>query len=133
MLHVSVQESGSVTVFRCVGQLVAGHEVSALINKVILHQRNNHITLDLTGIDKIDARGLGVLVLLNQWSRSSGVKLRLIPSRLIRRMLELTGLARVFEIQASKTIQIDQGLLEYLQHLRIGSATNRDDDLAAAG
>jgi anti-anti-sigma factor len=101
MLRVISENRGNAVIFRCSGRLVAGEEPWALYNNVISQQDKRHIVLDLTGVSRIDAGGLGVLVVLRGWARSAGVKLRLIPSKAVDEMLDVAGLRPLFEIRSS--------------------------------
>jgi anti-anti-sigma factor len=62
------------------------------------HRRN--ITLDLTGVDAIDAAGIGSLVSL----QASGIYLKLVnPTEQVREVLRVTQLESVFEISESRS------------------------------
>lgn len=57
------------------------------------------IVVDLTGLNFIDACGLGVLVRVLRWTRESGGDLSLAaPQQQVRRVLEITGLIDVFSV-----------------------------------
>jgi anti-anti-sigma factor len=105
LLHVTVQESGDVAVLLCEGEIVLGDELSTLFNTVVFQRDKKFIVLDLTKIIQIDARGLGALVLLKTWIESANVKLQIIPSKHVREMFELTGLADLLNIPAFKRRQ----------------------------
>jgi len=62
------------------------------------------VVLDLTRVSTVDAGGLGVLVLLQQWARGTGANLQLIPSKPVEDMLELTGLHSLFDIRSSDSV-----------------------------
>ena len=95
---VLTERSGDVVTVHCHGRLVAGSQSWDLYNNVISEDEARTVVLDLAGVKQIDAGGLGVLVVLHQWAESLGVKLRLIPSRPVRELLELTKLESLFEI-----------------------------------
>ena len=99
MLDVTSENRGNAAILRCSGRIVAGEEAWTLYNTVISQQGKRVIVLDLTGVSRIDAGGLGVLVSLRRWARVGGVKLRLIPSQAVQELLDLTGLSSQFEIR----------------------------------
>jgi anti-anti-sigma factor len=99
MLNVVIENSGNVAILRCRGKIVEGEEVSTLFDTVISLENKRVVVLDLTRVSRIDARGLGILVLL---ARGAGVKLQLMPSKTVRELLDLTGLHSLFEICSSK-------------------------------
>ena len=103
MLNVMIEKSKDVVIFRCWGKLVAGEEAWTLYNTVISEQSKPVFELDLTGVDRIDARGLGVLVFLHQWASGFGRKLALIPSKPVQELLDLTKLHFLFEIRSPET------------------------------
>jgi anti-anti-sigma factor len=104
MLGVTIENSGNVAVLRCSGRIIAGEEAWTLYNTVISLKNKRVVVLDLTRASKVDARGLGVLVFLKQWARSSGVKLQLIPSKPVQELLDLTGLHSLFDIRSSESV-----------------------------
>lgn len=99
MLNVMIENSADAVILHCRGRLVAGKEASTLYNTVVSEQGKRVVILDLTGVNRVDARGLGVLVLLKQWANGVGVKQQLIPSKPLQELLDLTGLHSLFEIR----------------------------------
>ena len=99
MLNVVIENSGNVAILRCRGKIVEGEEVSTLFDAVISLRNKRVVVLDLTRVSRIDARGLGILVLL---AHAAGVKLQLNPSKTVQELLELTGLHALFEVRSSK-------------------------------
>ena len=104
MLGVTIENSGNVAVLRCSGRIVAGEEAWTLYNTVISLKNKHAVVLDLTRVSTVDAGGLGVLVLLQQWARGTGANLQLIPSKPVEDMLELTGLHSLFDIRSSDSV-----------------------------
>ena len=84
MLGVMSENRGNTAILRCSGRIVAGEEAWTLYNTVISQQNKRVVVLDLTGLSRIDAGGLGVLVSLRRWARVGGVKLGLIPSKAVQ-------------------------------------------------
>ncbi len=104
MLGVITENHGHAAVLRCSGRIVAGEEAWALYNTVISQQNKRVVVLDLTGVSGIDAGGLGVLVSLRRWARGAGVKLRLIPSKAVKELLDVAGLRPLFEIRSAEAM-----------------------------
>jgi len=104
MLGVTIENSGNVAVLHCSGRIVAGEEAWTLYNTVISLKNKRVVVLDLAKVGKLDARGLGVLVLLDQWASGAGVKLQLIPSSPVQELLDLTGLHSLFDLPSSGSV-----------------------------
>jgi anti-anti-sigma factor len=111
MLSVTIESSGNLAVLRCSGRIVAGEEAWTLFNTAISLENKRVLVLDLTGVTRADARGLGVLVLLRQWARSAGMKLQVVPSKPVLELLELTGLHSLLDIRSREDVQPVSGLL----------------------
>ena len=84
----------------CKGRITYGIEAAALSGEIAeLAPQTRRVVIDLSGVEMIDAAGLGALISValraqaSQWS----VKLAA-PSILIRQLLELTKLISVFEV-----------------------------------
>ena len=105
MLNVVVENSGNLAILRCRGKIVEGEEVSTLFDAVISLKNKRVAVLDMTRVSRIDARGLGILVLLKQWARGAGVKLQLNPSKIVQELLDLTGLHALFEVRSPENGQ----------------------------
>lgn len=101
-----------------------GEEAWTLYNTVISQQNKRVVVLDLTSVSSVDARGLGVLVLLKQWAHGAGVKLRLIPSKTVQELLDLTSLHSLFEIRPSKAQSASDFLVDFQEDSAIGIATD---------
>ncbi|MCS1352137.1 STAS domain-containing protein [Mechercharimyces sp. CAU 1602] len=101
-MNVSIEErsgidTGSVLVIR--GEIDV-YTAPALRDKVMpLTKKEDHITLDLSGVDYIDSTGLGVLIGAYKALRVKDGQLTLVGvgSRLYR-LLEITGLSEIFTI-----------------------------------
>jgi anti-anti-sigma factor len=111
MLNLVTEKSEDGLILRCRGRLVAGEGAWTLYNTVISHPAARSLVLDMRGVNRVDARGLGVLVFLNQWAAGAGIKLTLIPSRPVRELLELTRLHALFEICSPESIPSNSGLM----------------------
>ncbi len=104
MLGLLSENCGNAVIFRCSGRIVAGEESWKLYNDVISQHGKRVVVLDLTGVNRIDAGGLGVLVSLRGWARLAGVKLRLIPSKAVEELLDVAGLRPLFEIRSVEAV-----------------------------
>jgi anti-anti-sigma factor len=100
MLTVTTECLGDVVILRCTGRIVRGQETAVLCAAVQQHQR--HLVLDLSGVDAIDAAGVGLLVSL----QAAGIYLQLVnPSKQVREVLRVTQLESVFEICESQSTE----------------------------
>jgi len=100
MLTVTVKEWDDGVVLQCQGRIVRGDETAILCAAV--RQEGRNVTLDLTGVDAIDAAGIGALVSL----QASGIYLTLLnPAEQVREVLRVTQLASIFEIRESRAAQ----------------------------
>ena len=97
MLKTTIQSLGDTTIFRCEGQIVFP-DADTLRIAVLTHSRIRLAVLDLSGINAIDAAGLGMFASLRAWSRSTGTSLKLMNvNPRIEYLLELTHLRPLFE------------------------------------
>ena len=101
-LTVVSENSGDEVIVRCSGRLVAGKAAWALYDTVTSQQNKRVVLLDLTGVNRVDARGLGVLAFLKKWTNEAGARMELIPSRPVLELLELAGLSDEFELRSSE-------------------------------
>jgi len=100
MLAVTVKESDDGVVLQCQGRIVRGDE-TAVLCAAVRHEGRN-VTLDLTGVDAIDAAGIGCLVSL----QASGIYLTLLnPTEQVREVLKVTQLESIFEIREASAVE----------------------------
>ncbi len=105
MLTVTVKDSHDGVVLQCQGRIVRGHETAILC--AAARQMGREVTLDLTGVDAIDAAGIGALVSL----QASGVYLRLLnPKAPVREALSVTQVSSIFEIAQSESSEEVEGI-----------------------
>ena len=113
MLTVSVQHSNDKdgntkddkVVLHCQGRIVRGDETAILCAAV--RQEARDVTLDLTGVDAIDAAGIGSLVAL----QAAGIYLKLQnPSAPLRELLRVTQLDSIFEICEAQDAEEMEGI-----------------------
>jgi len=118
MLGIAIDDLGDTAVVRCVGRIVSGREANVLRLAVLSQAKRRSVVLDLAMVEAIDAGGIGLLVSLERWTRTSGMSLKLMnPPLLVREVLELMNLDSVFEICLSP----DAGLAD-----RVGPAATAD-------
>jgi anti-anti-sigma factor len=97
MLKTTIQTLGDATIFRCEGKIVFP-AADTLRIAVSTHSPIRLAVLDLSGVNVIDAAGLGILASLRAWSRSIGTSLKLMNvNPRIEHLLELTHLRPLFE------------------------------------
>src|ERR1700694_628866 len=100
MLTVTVKNSDDGVGLQCQGRIVRGDETAILCAAV--RQEGRNVTLDLTGVDVIDAAGIGCLVSL----QASGIYLTLLnPTEQAREVLRVTQLESIFEIRESRAVE----------------------------
>src|ERR1700676_5459189 len=100
MLTVTVKESDDGGVLQFQGRIVRGDE-TAVLCAAVRHEGRN-LTLDLTGVDSIDAAGICCLVSL----QASGIYLTLLnPTEQVREVLKVTQLESIFEIREARAVE----------------------------
>lgn len=100
MLTVTVQNSENAAILRCQGRIVRGEETAILCAAV--GQRGRNLTLDLSGVDAIDAAGIGLLISL----QAAGIYLKLLnPTERVREILRVTRVESIFEICESQSTE----------------------------
>ena len=91
-------DQGEVFVLKCRGRVVYGEEADLLLRAGLEHDRPR-MAVDLSAVEMIDARGLGVLVELENWARITGRSFELWnPSKKVRWAIEVTGLKDVLRV-----------------------------------
>ncbi len=98
MLKTTVQKIRDTTIVRCQGRIMVGENFAALRDAVLRHSPAAMVVLDLAGVKRIDAGGLGLLLELREWARGNAVRFKLMNTLpRVDRMLKLTKLDHVFE------------------------------------
>ncbi len=98
VLTLEVQNHEHFTVLRCSGRIVHGDGADALL-RAVLSQDRPHLQIDLSGVNAIDAGGLGALVALERWARDGNRTIQLTnPSKRVREALETTKLSAVLQV-----------------------------------
>jgi anti-sigma B factor antagonist len=99
-LRLSTRTVDGVIVIDSEGRLVFGEESASLRDTVKnMISQNNHIVLNLGGVNYIDSGGLGTLVALYTTARNAGgaIKLAALTKR-VGDLLQVTKLLTVFEV-----------------------------------
>ena len=98
MLRITVNNLSDITIFQCAGEITFPGADTLRI--VVLQQTCIRIAvLDLAEIKAIDAAGLGLLVSLRTWARTTGTKLKLMNlTPRVEDLFEITNLRSAFEI-----------------------------------
>ena len=99
--YISTEQSGDVAVLQCAGRVVGPESLTALKEAVTSLSQLRVIVLDLSSVEMLDARGLGMLVFLHNWACATGIQVKLVnPSKLVREMLEVTRLTSVLHVSS---------------------------------
>src|SRR5215469_5313773 len=100
-LHIGMEQTGDVVVLQCVGRMVRAEALCVMKDAVTRLSRLRVIVLDLSGVEMMDARGLGMLVSLHNWACANSVQLKVVnPSKFVREVLELTRLTSVLHVSS---------------------------------
>jgi len=99
--YISTEQIGDVAVLQCAGRVVGPESLTALKEAVTGLSQLRVIVLDLSSVEMLDARGLGMLVFLHNWACATGMQVKLVnPSKLVRAMLEVTELTSVLHVSS---------------------------------
>ena len=106
MLRIDIESSSASTTLCCSGRLVYGVETEML--RSVAHSRQEeNLRIDLSGVERIDASGLGLLVELQVWARETRRNLTLIDlSAQVWRYVILTKLYLALEISYSDVVPV---------------------------
>lgn len=100
-IRISTEQIDDVAVLQCLGRVVDPEELSRLKAAVTSLSQLRVVMLDLSRVEMIDARGLGMLVFLHNWACAIGIQLNLVnASKVVRRVLEVTGLTSVLHLSS---------------------------------
>ena len=99
-LSLETRVGDDVTVICCKGRIAYGIEAGALTDEIAkLAPKTRRVVIDLSGVEMIDAAGLGALISAALAAQASQRSVKLAaPGNLIRQLLELTKLTSVFEV-----------------------------------
>ena len=96
-MEATVQRLGNVAVVHLTGRLVRG-EGCAHLREIVLGQGDAEmIVMNLAGVDRIDAWGLGGLLRLQEWASAQRITFKLMNTvDQVERVFRITKLDRVF-------------------------------------
>ena len=99
-LSLETRVTEDVAVIRCKGRIAYGIEAAALSGEIAeLAAQTRRVVIDLSGVEMIDAAGLGELASVAVAAQANGCSITLAaPGDFIRRVLTLTNLTSVFEV-----------------------------------
>jgi anti-sigma B factor antagonist len=99
-LSLETRVAEDVTVISCKGRIAYGAEAAALSVEIAeLAPQTRRVVIDLSGVEMIDAAGLGALISGALTAQASQCSVELAaPGNFIRQLLELTKLTSVFEV-----------------------------------
>jgi anti-sigma B factor antagonist len=99
-LSLETRVAEDVTVICCKGRIAYGIEAAALSGEIAeLAAQTRRVVIDLSGVEMIDAAGLGALISVALTAQASQCSVKLAaPGNLVRQLLELTKLTSVFEV-----------------------------------
>jgi anti-sigma B factor antagonist len=99
-LSVKTRAAEDLAVICCTGRIAYGVGAAALSGEIAeLAPQTRRVVIDLSGVEMIDAAGLGALISVALAAQASRFSVKLAaPGSLIRRLLELTKLTCVFEV-----------------------------------
>ncbi len=99
MRSVHVENIGDMAVIECEGRIVRSEAALELRKAVNLQSDARIIVLDLSEVTAIEGGGLGMLIFLQRWARSRGIRLKLFnPRRSVRDRLEQASSMQEFDI-----------------------------------
>ena len=99
--YISTEQIGDVAVLQCAGRVVGPEPLAALKQAVVSLSQLRVIVLDVSSVEMLDARGLGMLVFFHNWACATGIQVKLVnPSKLVREMLEVTGLTSALHVSS---------------------------------
>src|SRR5207248_5527017 len=75
LFRIESENISGAIILRCNGALVHGEPSTMLLHAGEKHSAHQ-LVVDLTGVNAVDASGLGALVGLEKWARNTGMRVR---------------------------------------------------------
>jgi anti-sigma B factor antagonist len=99
-LSLETRVAENITVIYCKGRIAYGIEAASLSGEIAdLVPNTRRVVIDLSGVEMIDAAGLGALISVALTAQANQCSIKLAaPSNLIRQLLELTKVTSVFAV-----------------------------------
>jgi anti-sigma B factor antagonist len=105
MLKVQIERLGRVVLLHVHGAMIVGPGLDAFQESAVAVLDASVLVIDLAGVSRIDAAGVGVLLKLREQTESTGREFRLMNvTKLVRQVLEISRLDSVFEVWASTDV-----------------------------
>ena len=105
MLKVEAEKLGTVTILHFEGRIVNGIATTILRESVLNPAGANTVIFDFARVDLIDARGLGILLEMREWTQLMGIEFKLMNViRRVRQVFEITRLDSVFDITSEDIV-----------------------------
>jgi anti-anti-sigma factor len=102
MLYLTLECVGASTTVVCAGRLMLGHE-DVLLKTIFVMHGCNHLTLDLSSVLAIDARGLGTLVAAAKWAIHEDVQFAISnPNFRVHDLIRMVKLDDIMSVVFSK-------------------------------
>jgi anti-anti-sigma regulatory factor len=99
MFEVNVERIGNVAVVHCEGRIVQSGSAFRLRDAVTQQRDARVVLLDLSGVGALEGDGLGMLLLLQMWTRDHDIQFKVFdPPAGVRQSLERTRSAAAVEI-----------------------------------
>jgi anti-anti-sigma factor len=103
--YISTEQIGDVAVLQCTGRVASRESLTALKEAVTSRSQLRVIVLEMSSVEMLDARGLGMLVFLHNWACATDIQVKLVnPSELVREMLEVTRLTSVLHVSSADDV-----------------------------
>jgi anti-sigma B factor antagonist len=104
MLSLNIHKVDGTIIFQCIGRIVLG-EGEVLRRTVYRYPKIATAVLDMAAVTAIDAAGLGILVMLRNWTQANGTELKLLnlTSR-VENLLNITHLRPLFKVCSVRDI-----------------------------
>ena len=101
-MTMQVYRSVGIATIRCEGNICFGGSAEAL-ERTVQKFASGIVVIDLEHVVLVDARGLGALVALHQWTTERGVRLYLANPRVqVQELLRMTGLGFLFDEELAR-------------------------------
>jgi len=101
MLRIDIRSLNPLVTLHCSGNLIFGVEAETL-RTMVQNRQEEKIRVEMSGVEKIDATGLGLLVELQIWAREARRELLFVDlSEAVWRMVILTKLYSALDISYS--------------------------------
>jgi anti-sigma B factor antagonist len=105
MLKVQIERLGRVVLLHVHGAMIVGPGLDAFQESAVAVLNASVVVIDLAGVSRIDAAGVGVLLKLREQTESVGREFRLMNvTKLVRQVLEISRLDSVFELWAATDV-----------------------------